>query len=252
MKILTCLLLILMAPKIPGAQEIMVSKVYPWEEVPIPEMLSGLEHTILKGSTTVFRELEVTAGALTGSNPSVRKKPGYEEMLMVKEGIMDVNLNGVRTTVTQGGIVLVCPEDVFILTNGRDDPTYYCHFRWKTVSLPPSGKENPESAIYPWEGMTFIPSEKGGRRNILQRPTALLNELEIHTTLLKEGLTSHSAHTHADDEFILVKAGTVEETIIEKSFTAGTGSLFFLSGKDNHGIRNAGKGECEYYAIRFK
>ncbi|HNX78964.1 MAG TPA: cupin domain-containing protein [Prolixibacteraceae bacterium] len=252
MKILFGLLYFMSIVFFAGAQGKLVSKVYPWEEVSVPELLSGTVQTLLKGSTTVFRELEVVTGALSGSGSSVLKKPGYEEMVIVKEGILDVNLNGIRTPVTEGGIVLVSPGDVFILTNGWNEPTFYYLFRWKTVSTPPSGKADPQSVVYPWEEMTFVPSEKGGRRNVLQRPTALLNELEIHTTSLKAGLPSHAAHTHSDDEFILVKTGMVEETVNGKPVKAGTGSLIFLSGTDHHGIRNAGEETCEYYAIRFK
>jgi len=252
MKIVLFLIFCLLFRTFSGAQEKLFSTAYSWEAVSVDRLLSGEEHTILKGSTAVFSELEVKAGALADLNSSIRKHPGYEEMLIVKEGILDVNLNGIRKPVTEGGIILVCPGDEFIIKNGSDGPSFYYAFRWKSASLPPPEKADPESAVYQWNEMTFTPTEKGGRRNVLQRPTAMLNELEIHTTLLKEGLPSHAAHTHPDDEFILVKSGTVEETINGKSYTAGTGSLFFLSGKDNHGIRNAGKGECEYYAIRFK
>jgi len=252
MKILTCLLIFFVAPVFSGAQEILTSWLYPWEEIPEIKLLSGKEQTILKGSTAIFSQLEVVVTTVHEKKSSIQKHPGHEEMVIVKEGILNATLNGITSKVPAGGIILVCPGDELIVRADSEGTAVYYIFRWKSSNLPPSEKANRKSEVYQWDYFRFISTEKGGRRNILQRPTAQLNELEIHTTLLKEGLTSHAAHTHPDDEFILVKAGTVEETINGKSYTAGTGSLFFLSGKDNHGIRNAGKGECEYYAIRFK
>jgi mannose-6-phosphate isomerase-like protein (cupin superfamily) len=102
-----------------------------------------------------------------------------------------------------------------------------------------------------WKTVGFKPSENGGRRNIMQQKTSVLKELEIHVTTLKEGFPSHAAHSHPDEEIILVKKGFVEETIKGEPFQSGPGSIIFLTNDDLHGISNSGKGECEYYAIRW-
>jgi quercetin dioxygenase-like cupin family protein len=102
-----------------------------------------------------------------------------------------------------------------------------------------------------WKNVEFKPSENGGRRNIMQQKTSVLKELEIHVTTLKEGFPSHAAHTHPDEEIILIRKGYVEETIKGEPFRLGPGSIIFLTNDDFHGISNSGKGECEYYAIRW-
>lgn len=85
----------------------------------------------------------------------------------------------------------------------------------------------------------------------MRQPTSMLKELEMHVTTLNEGLPSHSPHSHPDEEIILVRFGTVEEMIKDTSYKLGPGSVIFLTNNDFHGIRNAGKGKCEYYAIRW-
>ncbi|MEX2565956.1 MAG: cupin domain-containing protein [Cyclobacteriaceae bacterium] len=70
------------------------------------------------------------------------------------------------------------------------------------------------------------------------------------TTLL-EGEKSHDPHVHPDEEIILVLQGEVEEMINGTPYRLSPGSLIFLSSMDPHGIRNVGKGTCEYYAIRW-
>jgi quercetin dioxygenase-like cupin family protein len=85
----------------------------------------------------------------------------------------------------------------------------------------------------------------------MRRPTATLKELEMHITTLNEGNKSHDPHTHPDEEIIVVLSGEVEEMINDANYHAGPGSVIFLSSMDPHGIRNIGKGRCEYYAIRW-
>jgi quercetin dioxygenase-like cupin family protein len=52
-------------------------------------------------------------------------------------------------------------------------------------------------------------------------------------------------------KIILVRKGYVEETIKGEPYRLGPGSIIFLTNDDLHGIRNAGSGGCEYYAIRW-
>lgn len=215
----------------------------------------GRPKSIISGTTPTLDYLEVHMENLpvgNGKKLPMTKHSNYEEMIIVREGVLDVVINGNRWSVPAGGIILICPGDSHLITNNSQAPAAYYLFHWKTVKVPPPNRQNRQSSVYQWNDLTFVPSENGGRRNVLQRPTADLNELEIHVTTLKEGLTSHKAHTHADDEFILVKTGRVEETIGGIPYKAGTGDLIFLAGNDLHGIRNDGSGICEYYAIRLK
>ena len=85
----------------------------------------------------------------------------------------------------------------------------------------------------------------------MEAPTKTLPELEMHITTLLEGEKSHDPHVHPDEEIIVVLQGEVEEMINGTPYRLGPGSLIFLSAMDPHGIRNVGKGACEYYAIRW-
>ena len=106
--------------------------------------------------------------------------------------------------------------------------------------------------FYDWDDVAFTATSKGGKRQFMRRPTATLNELEMHVTTLNEGVTSHAEHIHSDEEIILVIKGEVEESINGTGYKAGPGSLFLLVDEDSHEISNAGKGQCEYFAFRWK
>jgi quercetin dioxygenase-like cupin family protein len=86
----------------------------------------------------------------------------------------------------------------------------------------------------------------------MQRATATFEELEMHVTTLNEGVTSHDEHVHESEEIILVIKGEVEESINGIPHKAGPGSLILLLDDDSHGIRNVGKGQCEYFAFKWK
>ena len=138
-----------------------------------------------------------------------------------------------------------------VLNGAKNDLTFYSFkFRpHKSEGAATAGKAEP--FIKEWNDIEFTVNANGGRRDIMRQPVSALKELEMHTTQLKEGLPSHSSHTHADEEIILVRFGRVEESINGKTFQCGLGSVLFLTNDDDHGIRNVGEGPCEYYAIRW-
>jgi uncharacterized cupin superfamily protein len=236
-----------------GAQENLVSKVYTWEDLMKTRLSSGEERKILEGSSPLFENIKVSVLIPgKGDSPGIRTNADYEELLIMKDGVADVILNDVKCTISAGDVMLVCAGDGYSIVSGSDQPAACFIFGWKTRSTPPVNNPDKKSTIYRWGDLTFVPSDRGGRKNVLQRPTARLNEIEIHTTTLNANLSSHAAHTHPDDEFILVKTGNVEMSVSGSPFPAGAGSLYFLCGKDLHGIRNIGDVACEYYAIRMK
>jgi (S)-ureidoglycine aminohydrolase len=71
-------------------------------------------------------------------------------------------------------------------------------------------------------------------------------------TTLNEGLPSHPPHTHPQEEIILLMKGDATMAINNKDYEISTGSLVFLAAGDLHGIRNRGKGQCEYFAFQWK
>lgn len=49
-----------------------------------------------------------------------------------------------------------------------------------------------------------------------------------------------------------MRFGQVEELIDGSPYRVGPGSLIFLRSNIPHGIRNIGRGQCEYYAFKWK
>jgi len=62
-----------------------------------------------------------------------------------------------------------------------------------------------------WEEIQARPAGSSGwSRQVLRQPTATLDELEMHITALPAGKTTHPPHTHANEEIIIIREGTVD------------------------------------------
>ncbi len=180
-------------------------------------------------------------------------KSGVDELFIVKEGTAVITVDNRSERLGEGSIVVASQGDVIKVLNGaKNDLTIYSFkFTPRRIEDANPVVNKVEPVFKEWNDIEFKANANGGRRVIMRQPVSVLRELEIHTTQLKEGLPSHAAHTHADEEIILIRFGRVEETIKNMPFQCGPGSVIFLTNDDDHGIRNAGNGPCEYYAIRW-
>ena len=95
------------------------------------------------------------------------------------------------------GAAVVMSAGVAVATQTRGTQTSEQHLLMK-------------SALFTWESVPEQPTEQGGRRGVFAAPTATLDELEYHTTMLKPGASPHAPHTHKNEELIIVKEGAVE------------------------------------------
>jgi len=108
------------------------------------------------------------------------------------------------------------------------------------------------SSIHEWTTLPVKPTASGARRDIFDRPTATLKNLECHVTTIKAGESPHAAHRHPDEEIILIKEGQVTMTIAGQATQAGPGSIIYISANDEHGLKNTGTTAATYYVLRLR
>jgi quercetin dioxygenase-like cupin family protein len=108
-----------------------------------------------------------------------------------------------------------------------------------------------KSALFTWESVPEQPTEQGGRRGVFAAPTATLDELEYHTTMLKPGASPHAPHTHRNEELIIVKEGAVEAYVNGEWKPAPTGSLIFFASMVPHTVRNTGTVPARYHVVNW-
>ena len=237
-------------------EEALPSGVYDWNKIKSERTATGERRQFIEAPTSIFESFKVHVTTLEpGLAPhGSHTHSDMEELVLVKEGYVTITINGKTTMLSPGSIAFAEIGDEHGIHNaGNTRATYYI-IRWASSSPVDHerGKAGGGSVAIDYNTMAYKVTNKGGRRAVMQRPTSATDELEMHITTLNEGVKSHDQHTHGDEEIIVVLKGEVEEMIKDQPYRLGPGSLIYLAANDPHGIRNAGAGQCEYYAIRWK
>lgn len=108
------------------------------------------------------------------------------------------------------------------------------------------------STLFEWSALTARPNRTGEVRRVVQKPTATLEELEIHITTLRPGEESHAPHQHPNEEILIVKEGQVEALVNGELKRGGPGSLIFQASNQMHNIKNVGSTPATYHVINWK
>ena len=229
---------------------------YDWNKLEVNKTNSGEKRQIFEGSTNTLSYFEVHVTTLNpGKAPhGSHVHTDMEELIIVKEGLIEQSINGKKERLGPGSVILALPGDDHGIWNAGDTQASYYIIRWRTNEKPNTerAQNSGGSKFYNWDEIEFTTTSKGGKRQFMERPTSLLEDLEMHVTTLNPGVTSHGEHVHEAEEIIIVMKGEVEESINGTPHPLGPGSLILLLDQDPHGIRNIGEGQCEYFAFRWK
>jgi (S)-ureidoglycine aminohydrolase len=233
----------------------LTTKVYDWNKLKVEKTNSGERRQVMEGKSNALDYLEIHVTTLNpGKAPhGSHVHADMEELIIVKEGKIEQSINGVKKILGPGSVILALPGDDHGIWNAGDTQASYYIIRWKTDQPVNTAraKESGGSAFYNWNDVEFQTTSKGGKRQFMNRKTALLDNLEMHVTTLNEGIMSHAEHVHSNEEIILIINGEAEESINGTPHRMGPGSLVFLTDEVPHGIKNAGKGQCSYFAFKW-
>ena len=230
--------------------------VYHWDSLLTTVEESRARKQVMEGSTTSLIHFEVHASSI---QPGKAPHPPHthadeEELIIVKEGKVKITINGVSNTLGPGSVAYAIPtEEHGIVNVGNTQATYYI-FKYKS-RLPMDldrAKKNGGSFMINWDTVTVKKTDKGQRREFVNKPTSQLVKFEMHTTALNEGLDSHPPHTHKEEEIILILKGNVIMHVGDKTYSAGPGDIVFLPSMVLHNLVNKGKGQCEYFAFQWR
>jgi quercetin dioxygenase-like cupin family protein len=217
--------------------------------------LEDLKQSKFKGSTRFYKNFEIKIlDLLPGKKNKLATTKEMEELVIVKEGMVEVLLAGKKNVLGPGSIAFIMPDEKFtVAASGTSKAQVYrLMFKPKTEVDISRGQKNGGSFVVNWDSLTMKKNERGGRRDFFNKPTATCTNYEMHVSMLHEGLPSHAPHTHPAEEIILVIRGDATMAIDEKDYTGTAGDLFFLPSQSLHGIRNSGKGQCEYFAFQWR
>ncbi|HUA86397.1 MAG TPA: cupin domain-containing protein [Bryobacteraceae bacterium] len=117
-----------------------------------------------------------------------------------------------------------------------------------------SGQTAPQSAVLPsavyeYASLPVHASKASVSRPVLKGKLATGESIEVHETTLPPGGAPHPPHHHVHSEMWLIREGTVQITIVGKSYTLGPGSVAFVKSDDEHGITNPSDKSASYFVV---
>ena len=130
-----------LTPKIPLASTVIDTNSLPVETMPF-----GARRSVFNGPTHTLKNFE---SHITTVNPGQQAHPphthGNEEMLLVKDGTLEVTIKGRVYTAGPGAIIFYAPNDLHGTHNAGSTPVTYYVFSWITdqtpATIPPPGGE---------------------------------------------------------------------------------------------------------------
>jgi quercetin dioxygenase-like cupin family protein len=237
------------------------SKVFKWEELVAKPTAVGVRRDVVNLPTATLERFECHISTLNAglmSHPPHRHP--QEEFIILKEGVLEVFVNGRTQRVGPGSFFFFASNDLHNVTNVGDQPATYLVFNLTTTTTrdaPPDGAAAANlpgklgSTVLDWAALPVKATKTGERRELVNSPTCTCANLEGHVTTLRTGEVPHAPHHHPDEELVIVKEGQMEVTINGVSTRAGPGSIVFYASNDQHGMKNVGTTMASYHVIRF-
>lgn len=108
-----------------------------------------------------------------------------------------------------------------------------------------------ESKTYAWAKAPVVKKTATEQRAMLEGTTTDFSHMEVHATTLLPHQAPHPAHTHDEEELIIIKEGELTVTISGKTKTLGAGSIVLIMPGDEHGFANTSAASATYYVMRY-
>lgn len=232
------------------------STVFRWDDLKVRVTPSGERRDVANHPTATLAVFECHITTLNPGRASHEPhRHPQEELIIVKEGTLEVHINGQTQRAGPGSTFFYASNDAHAVRNVGDTRATY----W-VVNLASAATHNPaqhnasptlRSGVHEWTALKAVPTATGERRQILQGSTVTLEKLSHHASTVKARTAAHGAHRHLDDELVIVQDGTLDITINGQVQRAGAGSLAFFNSNDLHGMHNAGDTPATYHVIRM-
>jgi XRE family transcriptional regulator, regulator of sulfur utilization len=116
------------------------SQVFAWDSFPVEKTPNGERRAIFDSVTATVDRLESHVTSLDGGKAShaAHRHPD-EELVFVREGVIEATINGVATQAPAGSIIFFASNDLHGMRNAGDSRASYFVLRWTSP-----GKEGPK------------------------------------------------------------------------------------------------------------
>jgi quercetin dioxygenase-like cupin family protein len=125
-----------------GAGTVLQSSVFDWNAMKVEPTSVGTRRTVFRSATATLDELECHVTTLNpGQASHAPHKHPEEEILIVREGTVEVLANGTTYRVGPGSVIFQASNQEHALRNVGDTPATYHVFSWKSPGMKSGTKD---------------------------------------------------------------------------------------------------------------
>ncbi|HEV7607355.1 MAG TPA: cupin domain-containing protein [Steroidobacteraceae bacterium] len=118
----------------------LASGVHAWESFPVEKTASGERRAVFDSATATTDRLETHITTLNaGAAPHAAHRHPDEELIFVREGLIEATINGVTHQAPAGSVIFYASNDLHGMRNAGPGQASYFVLRWTSP-----GKEGPK------------------------------------------------------------------------------------------------------------
>ena len=123
-----------------GKPALLASGVHAWESLPVEKTTSGERRAVFDAATATLDRLEthVTTVSVGSASHAAHRHPD-EELVYVREGVVEATINGVAHKAPAGSVIFFASNDLHGMRNIGAGAASYFVLRWTSP-----GKEGPK------------------------------------------------------------------------------------------------------------
>jgi len=231
-----------------------------WDSLAVRITPVGQSRAVFDNPTPTLEKLEVH---ITTLRPGMSSHPihqhAWEEMLLIKEGSVEVSINGQIHPAGPGALIFFASHDPHNLKNvGTTPATYYViNFATDLVHTVPNQPASEQavsgklpSSVIDCDRLPVTATPMGGTVTVLNSPTLTFLHLGSHITTLNVGQSSKPDIIDNGDELFILKTGTLEASVNGVTARLKEGSFFYCAPNDKRTLRNIGTVPASYQVIK--
>jgi XRE family transcriptional regulator, regulator of sulfur utilization len=244
----------------PSHKNVLGTTFVDWDSLYVRITPVGQQRAVFDNPTPTLEKFEVHVTTLRPgafSHP-VHHHP-WEEMLLIKEGHLEVYINGKTYQATPGCLVFFASYDPHNARNVGDTPaTYYVinfytgleHTVPATPAIEQALPGMLPSGVIDCDSLPTTPTKTGSRVSVVSSPTITFRRLESHITTLNPGQSTLPDMIDSGDELFVLKTGTLEASTGGVTVRLKEGSIFYFAPNDKRTFKNIGMTPATYHVIK--